>query len=164
MPLTSMDYATSVREDEAIGRWLRRTVGAAAISYGGLGCASLAWHVAISRKWFDAPIDFGSFNSVQDTLAMAWAAALGLTGIAGVMLLRRRTSAIGLLRIGLTLAIALPNAERVHDALRGEGWFWVSLNAGWTLAHSVLAAVLLTLTFGPPGRAIRQTLVGLPAA
>ena len=155
--MTTIDYATPPAEDLAVARWLRRTVGWAAVAYGALSCASQTWYVALSRKWVSAALDFGPFSRTQNVLALAFATALALTCAAGVLVIRGRPGAVRWMRIGLALAIALPYAERAHAVLGGDGmtWQWQSLNTGWTLSQSVLPALLIALTFGPSGRAIR---------
>src|SRR5436305_9618667 len=140
-------YARPVADDARLARWLRRTVGWAATVYGAATAVSLAYFVALSRKWFSAAINFGPFTRVQDVMAWAEVAAHLLLAAAGVLVLRRSRSALVALRLAAGAVLLTGYAQQTHNVLaeRSLGFFFPYNLLNGVFAGSVFPALLLAL-------------------
>jgi hypothetical protein len=151
-------YARPVADDPRLARWLRRTVGWAATVYGAATSAAMAYFVALSRKWFFAPIDLGRFTRVQDVIAWAEVAAHLLLVAAGMLVLRRSRCAVAAVRLAAGAVLITGYAQQTHNILieRSLGYFFPYNLLNGVFAGSVLPAILIAMTMGPAGRELRR--------
>jgi hypothetical protein len=151
-------YARPIADDSRLARWLRRTVGWAATVYGTSTSVAMTYFIALSRKWFFAPIDFGRFTRAQDVVAWAEVAAHLLLAAAGVLVLRRSRGALIALRLAAGSVLLTGYAQQTHNVVvdRSLGYFFPYNLLNGVFAGSVLPGLMIVMTMGPPGRELRR--------
>ena len=156
--LPTIAYATSAGDDAEVPRALRRMAGWTAAIYGTGGALARAYFIAMSRKWFPAPVDFGQFPAVQDAIEWLGVAASVALCAAGVLVLRRTPGAVVALRVAAACVLLAMYAHQLYDTLQPRGMFALRGYSVLTTVgvSSVLPALLIVLTLGPLGRALRR--------
>jgi len=154
----AIPYAHAMVDDASLSKWLRRSAGWAAAVYGAGEATSRAYFIALSRKWFVAPIDFGRFTLAQDVVDWAEVAAHVLLLVAGVLVLRSAKAGVAALRAAAAAVLLAIWVQQAHNmvAERFLTFFRPYNLLGAVAGGSVLPALLIVMTLGPMGRAMRR--------
>ena len=153
----TLPYATLADGDAALAQALRRTVAWAAVAYGGGGSASRIYFMALSRKWVSIPVDWGQFTPLQDAFEWSQATGYALLCVAGLLLFRSPSAGIVALRLGLGITLLSIFGEQVYETLREPTpHHFRAIQVLSALTGSVTEFLLIALTLGPVGRALRR--------
>ena len=152
----TLAYA-SLAGDDALPRRLRRVVGWSAVVYGGGRAVGEAYFFALTRKWIPIAVDWGEFTPAQDVLEWVQAGSFAVLCVAGALILRRHAAGITALRLGVGLALLTVFGALAYETLRQTMPFHYRVLQVWSsLTHCVLEALLVLMTIGPLGRALRR--------
>lgn len=150
-------YASLAGDDAALPRWLRVVVGCAAVAYGGGRAIGEVYFLALTRKWIPMAIDWGQFGIIQDVFEWAQAGSFAVVCAGGVVILRRPAPGIVVLRLGCVLALLTIFGAPAYETLRERAPFHYRALQAWSLlTHCTLEALLVGMTLGPLGRALRR--------